>query len=33
MEKNGRSVYRIKKIMNVTPQYLKKIYNTYHEAG
>ena len=19
--------------MNVTPQYLKKIYNTYHEAG
>ena len=33
MDKEERSVYRIAKTANVTPQLIREIHRTYHEIG
>ncbi|MBU0498081.1 MAG: hypothetical protein KKG04_09060, partial [Candidatus Thermoplasmatota archaeon] len=33
MEKGERSVYRIAKIQQVSPRWVREIYNTYQETG
>jgi putative transposase len=33
MDKGERSVYRIAKTMDVTPQWVREIYRTYHKTG
>ncbi|MBU0497642.1 MAG: DDE-type integrase/transposase/recombinase [Candidatus Thermoplasmatota archaeon] len=33
MDKEERSVYRIAKIMDVTPQWIRAIHRVYHESG